>query len=633
MKIYQLYFGELENQEDFRGFYFAPANVYEKKLGSLFLIGGLGVRGNRDKDFLPDLAAVIKKEFFQKPVSSEKNLKRALKKGNEYLRKIAEKGDVDWIPTFTLAIINVKEQKNEKKQTADYSLNFSKAGNVRIKLLRNGEVLDLGEKVEKKEIEPYPLTVFFNVVSGKLRSGDRILILNNKLYQAFLANSYLKKIAGLSFLNSKKLSLVLGNKEMPEGFCLLVELGTIEQERNKKIVFKKEVKEKIKFVKKIQEKTQFILPQEKLKKLKAPPIAKKINLPVGKLKPNLKKAKLIGLLLLLILVGRLVSVQEEKNQIKELQSRLKLIETETAKGTEESYLQAWNEIQALAKESARAPTEIKQNIELKKAEIEKKLIEINKLAEIGNLETVLEFKEQDFVPEKMVRGQDNIFIIGSRSKKVGILKPGEKISFFETENIVEAGGLLPTGEFIFLDQKGGLSIRKTDSIKKIFDFEKTIPNFLVPFSSNVYLLNPSLSQILCLEINNKEWNSPQNWLENKELTKKENIKAMAIDGGIWILREKEIDYYFKGKYKKTLSFKTIFPELKGLKAIFTGTDIPYLYLVDSLTKRIIVINKDGEISAQYYSRQFQNLKDVLILENEEKIYVLDGMKIYRFKPA
>jgi len=66
-----------------------------------------------------------------------------------------------------------------------------------------------------------------------------------------------------------------------------------------------------------------------------------------------------------------------------------------------------------------------------------------------------------------------------------------------------------------------------------------------------------------------------------------------------------------------------------LKKIFTSATLPYLYLLEPVQKRIIILDKKGQIVKQFQSQKFDNLLDFAISENGKTIYLLNGLKVYK----
>ncbi len=107
-----------------------------------------------------------------------------------------------------------------------------------------------------------------------------------------------------------------------------------------------------------------------------------------------------------------------------------------------------------------------------------------------------------------------------------------------------------------------------------------------------------------------------------------NAISMAIDGDIYVLKsDGNLLKLFNGR-SQTFEIKNIDPALSSPTKIYADVESDYLYILEPLTKRLIVLDKEGKLKVQYYSEQFDDLKDFFVSESEKKIYLLNGTKIF-----
>ena len=172
----------------FDSFCYEPENIYERRMGSLYLVGLLKNALPRNLRFLEKLQKVIKEKYYKSTIfAPEKSLRESLKEANEFLEGIAKRGDVSWLGNLGFAILCLK----------NFKLNFTKVGGMKIFLLRRGQIIDIDKKLKFQDIEPYPLKIFSNIVSGKLSEGDLILVLTKEIFDFFQENLLLNEIAKL----------------------------------------------------------------------------------------------------------------------------------------------------------------------------------------------------------------------------------------------------------------------------------------------------------------------------------------------------------------------------------------------------------------------------------------------------
>lgn len=178
MRVFELYFSPKEKDEAFlETFVYEPTNIYEKRLGSLYMAGELHKAMPQNTAFLKNLFTAVKKSYYGATLkkSVEASLQEALKEGNEFLNEESKKGNVSWLGNLNLSIVTVK----------DASLTFTKAGDGKILLFRNNELAEISGSLDNA-LSPLNAThVFGNMAAGKIQEGDRILVVNKKIFNIF----------------------------------------------------------------------------------------------------------------------------------------------------------------------------------------------------------------------------------------------------------------------------------------------------------------------------------------------------------------------------------------------------------------------------------------------------------------
>jgi len=239
MQIFELHFNpKLKTEQIFDSFVYEPENNYEKKLGSLYIVGEVENILDSNSKFLDNLAQNIKKNYYGLSVKSqEKALLHSLKKSNEFLAQEVKKENVSWLGNLNFSIISLN----------NFDLNFTKTGNIKILLIRQDQIIDISKSLDIEEIDPYPLKIFFNTVSGKLIENDKILILTKPIFEFFKEKNILSKIAkAQNTINSKKLKEIIpttlftkGEGSKISGICFLALLktGSEKKEQGESILF------------------------------------------------------------------------------------------------------------------------------------------------------------------------------------------------------------------------------------------------------------------------------------------------------------------------------------------------------------------------------------------------------------
>lgn len=240
MKVFQFFFNP-KAKENFLCdcFSFEPESIYEKRLGFIYTVGTLKNVLPQNQDFLAKISRFIKEKYYQKNLlKPEKALKETLKEANEFLSEIAKKGDVSWLGNLSLAVLNLK----------DFNINFTKVGEIKIYLIRGKKIIDIDKKLNINGlVEPYPLKIFGNVVSGKLAEGDLILVLTKEVLEFFQNENVLDELKNVHPFDDEVLKEMLEKKKEKllqiNGICFLIYLVKELKGESREVIASSNLKE------------------------------------------------------------------------------------------------------------------------------------------------------------------------------------------------------------------------------------------------------------------------------------------------------------------------------------------------------------------------------------------------------
>jgi len=675
MKIFEFHFNP-KAKEDliFDSFCYEPENVYEKRLGSLFLVGEIKNALPQNLRFLDNFVSFFKREYYSSPIkfSPEAALKLGLKKSNEFLEGIAKTGDVSWLGNLNLLILNLK----------NFDLNLTKLGAIKILLLRQGQIIDIGKNLEFEDIEPYPLKIFGKIVTGKLAQGDIILALTKDVFDLFSSQNLLEEIAKIEPFEEKKLRMILKTREKEllkiSGVCLLLLLTKEvwpEKERQRAFTFQAKA-EKFSFKKAFSPLTNALKKIHPLKNLQSLTRAKLVSLnaiskfarfwqkfsklriakvhparsvisdgakvqikkPEIKLTPIFRKNLVLVLsLILVIILGFFIFKAGEQTKLKKLQLTLTLIRENMSQA--ENYLalkdeknafliykKAWQDILPPSKEKSALQEEA---VSLKDS-IQKSLEKISKLDKVSDPSLLFEFNEKEFIPQKMVFFKDNLYLFSPISDNV------YKLSLASEKNVLPTNqrfneAVSFDGQILFFQKPNLIFFLKNGCLSQPISLGLPYPDFdpktLAVYRSSLYFLDEKKGEIIKYPAplaQNKDF--PQTWLA-EETKKAMGAKSLVIDGPIWILnKDNTISQYFGANLKETI-VPDLFPEPENLSSIQASYEL--FYVLEPAQKRIIVLTKTGDIIKQWQSEKFDNLKDFAVSGDGKTIWLLNGVKVYQ----
>jgi hypothetical protein len=220
------------------------------------LPSNIGLLGNPSK-------AVNKRYYALSSKNQEKALSEGLKRANEFLSQEVKNENVSWLGNLNFGALSIK----------DSDLSFTKTGELKILLFRAGQIINIGQRLDNQEIDPYPLKIFFNIVSGKLTLNDVIMVLTKEVFSFLEKKNIFSKIAAAGDINHKKIKELFPPKLFTEGdganisgLCFLLVVDQQKPRKFKTILFKARGKfiklhsilPKFKFLKKLIKKVKSI---------------------------------------------------------------------------------------------------------------------------------------------------------------------------------------------------------------------------------------------------------------------------------------------------------------------------------------------------------------------------------------
>lgn len=606
--------------------------------------------------FINNLARVIKGEYYSPKLhSQEKSLKESLRTANEFLERIAKGGDVSWLGNLSFAALSLR----------NFELNFTKVGDLKVFLLRGGQVIDIDRKLRFQEIEPYPLKIFGNIISGKLAENDIILALTKEVFDFFQSQNLLNEIAKIipphqNFGGGLKEIFDSKRDELSKisGICLLIFLSKeiLAKRREaispqpEKFSLKQVLSPALNFIKKLIKKPR--LPLLKVPKLKLPhptfpkPTFPKITIPTI---PKLRKNLIVILVLILFLaLGAFIFQKEKEQQLKEYQATLNqiqekvdqaenflILEETRPEAVQEANLllrEAWEEISSLTKIASTLPQDFSNQISSLENKISQNLYQLNKLVEVAEPKLLFEFNAREFIPQKLVFDSENLYFFSPYSQNLFKVSKNGEGQLIQVEKKFNLAVSLADSILFFLKPDNLINF-KEEEFSQTLSIEEPYSNFdfndFSSYKANLYFLDKKTGEIIKYSnLGNFEWDSPQLWLDSQ--TKKvTEAKSMAIDGSLWILgKDNSISRYYAGKYQETLKLD-FFPDPKDFSKIFTLSGLPYLYLLEPGQSRIIILNKTGKIVKQFQSEKFDNLLAFAVSEDGKTIYLLNELRVYQ----
>lgn len=142
-----------------------------------------------------------------------------------------------------------------------------------------------------------------------------------------------------------------------------------------------------------------------------------------------------------------------------------------------------------------------------------------------------------------------------------------------------------------------------------------------------YFLDPEKNQIYRYPRAEGGFGEKSDWLKEKmELA---DFKEIAVNENIFITDGKSILKLFRGKKQDWTIEETATPV--SIDKIFTKPDSENLYALDSKNSRIIRLDKDGKITAQYYHPEINDARSFSVNEESSIVYFSVNNQVNSFK--
>ncbi|HLN18642.1 MAG TPA: hypothetical protein VK255_00545, partial [Patescibacteria group bacterium] len=216
----------------------------------------------------------------------------------------------------------------------------------------------------------------------------------------------------------------------------------------------------------------------------------------------------------------------------------------------------------------------------------------------------------------------------------------DKITALEDGKQYEIPDDFMSPDFVFsMDDLNLVFLYKNGKIISIHANSRKFQNnsIVVPQGANIisgaayltygYLLDTANSQIYRYPRAEGGFGEKIDWLKDKiDLSQ---AKDMAINENVYITDGKNIWKFNRGKKQDFAVEETTTPI--SIDSIYTKSDSQNLYILDKLNSRIIRLDSDGKIIAQYYNPKISTASDFTVDEGAKKTYIAEENGISSFE--
>ena len=176
------------------------------------------------------------------------------------------------------------------------------------------------------------------------------------------------------------------------------------------------------------------------------------------------------------------------------------------------------------------------------------------------------------------------------------------------------------GELVFTDDEG---YKVWDGEKVSESYKGTVSGPAVPYLA--YLYEAGSGKVVKYSLNDDALTGAD-WATSSDF---DNAVSTAVDGNVYVLSSGALAKWYAGE-KTTLEIKGLDKPLSSAVKIIKTTDLSNIYIADAGNHRILILDAEGNLVKQLiaHNEKFNDIKSIGVSPNEDKIFVLDGSKVY-----
>lgn len=151
---------------------------------------------------------------------------------------------------------------------------------------------------------------------------------------------------------------------------------------------------------------------------------------------------------------------------------------------------------------------------------------------------------------------------------------------------------------------------------------------LIVYNRRLYSLDTLNNQIYKHENIKSGFGPGKEWIKDLAVNVK-NGASMTTDGDMFISKTDGTIEKLTAGNKQLFEISGLDPILQNYGEVWTYTDRQYIYLLDSVGKRLIILEKDGRLKTQITSEQWKAPTSMIIDEVNKRAFILDSNKLYQ----
>src|SRR3989344_4228953 len=608
--------------------------LYEEEISNsahLFVVAELkNLQRKSEATDLKKISEIILESFrANKKLAAETLFESALAQVNQNLADLAHSGHKSWVGKFS-CLIALKSGEN---------IYIANDGQTSAWLLRKSELLEI-LKPEKRGT--HPLKTFTNFTQGKLRDGDGAVITTSNIFNFISVELFSRILASKNLGDAAgEISKILRDSMSPEeGFSsFFLNFG------KKQIIDKESVKAPPAAIyAPLAEEIEAETPKQKWKLRVGIPMIPKLSLPRlswPKFKIKLPRwtffqnlsfsGKFFFLsftLFLLLFLGNLavyglgLHSKKTQKQADELAQQL----TRDMSDAQSALIYKNNsdalrllglsetDFAALQKLSPTKAAEFANQLQSLKDQI-------NKVSTVNDPKVFLQLKHEPTILSRFGTGflftnkdSNSLSSYNGTSLKDYFLLNSLKSDITGVNSFTPAGVVVVSGGSIYhIDQ----NLKQFEPI-----ISKANAQFigLKTFGNNLYTLNPGAGQVMRVTFSKNAYA-----MAGINTGSQENIRDFGADKDIYLLFTDKI-LKITNNQVQAFPFPALSDKITNANKIFVGAN---LYILEPNKKRVVILNKNGQLLNQIYFPTIDQMLDLTVDEASRSLYILGDNQLYK----
>ena len=153
---------------------------------------------------------------------------------------------------------------------------------------------------------------------------------------------------------------------------------------------------------------------------------------------------------------------------------------------------------------------------------------------------------------------------------------------------------------------------------------------IIEYNESIYVLSATAKQITKMRERGDGYEAGTPWISSTDSdTDLSSARALAIDGNIYVLTQDDVVSLLSGR-QQTFNLDSISPQMSDPIDIWTDADSQFIYILEPAESRVIVLDKEGSLIAQYTNDTIAQAHSMIVQEDSNSIIVVTDTTAYTF---